>query len=138
MNKLSDGAFANLSVSKTLFINDIVVDGSLRVDPDKLQDNNFGVFVSTDDNLEFRYAIDVLPDGTYVDLYHESNVNSTMTTRIAEKHKHPGTIRLTNMHYEHVLSDDYVYRFMSDKTKLLLTSVDKNCAKTMLLTKKIS
>ena len=134
MSATSDGAFANLSVSKTIFLNDVVINGLITLNSDKLHDHNYGVFESSASNEDDIQVLHVLEDGSYVELYLESRTNANISTRCAETYHRDG-IRFTNMHYDHAINDRYVYRFLSDKRKLLLTTVGHQTT-SIVLTKK--
>lgn len=123
MSTTTDGAFLNLSVKKTSMLNDVIINGKLMVNPDKVYQHNFGVFESriVDD---FKYVLEIHPSGAYADLYVQNTLNPTLTTRITDKMR--DDIQLSNMNFDHVLNDCYVYRFTSTKNKVLLTNIEKN------------
>jgi len=118
----TDGAYANLSVSKTLFVNDMIVKGKLSIDLNEVHDHNSGVFVSRLKGSDFEYVLDVHPSGEYVELYKQSNTNPSLASRIGDKTRE--STRFTNMHYEHAIADCFCFRFMSDKNRVLLVEVN--------------
>lgn len=132
---VADGAYGNLSVSKTLFINNAVIQGKLTIDPSEVHDQNYGVFESKLGDIDYDYVLDVHSSGTYVELYTRSKTNSSIASRIGDECS--DSVRFTDMHYEHVIADRFCFRFTSDRSKLHLVEMG-DCVKSVILYKRVS
>jgi hypothetical protein len=115
--------YINLTVENELIVNDISISGNLNIQLNKLHTQNHGVFTSNIDVGDYNYVIDLHSDGMYVDLFTRNKTNLESTTRIVEKTTQTNSIKYTDMHYEHVLNDQYFFKFMSDMKTILLTNV---------------
>ena len=129
-------AYTNLRIRNSIHVNNLTISGNLDIDLTKLHVQSHGNFASSLSTGGLDYMLHINPTGRYVQLYSfdADNVQSVIESLYLDDEKR---ILYSDMHYDHYLNDSYSYKFMSDRSTVLLTFVYTNITKSVVLNKQI-
>ena len=127
-------AYTNLRIRNSIHVKNLTISGNLDIDLTKLHVQSHGNFASSLSTGGLDYMLYINPTGRYVQLYtfDAENVQSVIESLYVDDETR---ILFSDMHYDHLLNDLYSYKFMSDRNTVLLTFVDTNITKSVVLNK---
>jgi len=127
-------AYTNLRIRNSIHVKNLTISGNLDIDLTKLHVQSHGNFASSLSTGGLDYMLYINPTGRYVQLYSfdAENVQSVIESLYVDDETR---ILFSDMHYDHLLNDLYSYKFMSDRNTILLTFVDTNITKSVVLNK---
>ena len=127
-------AYTNLRIRNSIHVKNLTISGNLDIDLTKLHVQSHGNFASSLSTGGLDYMLYINPTGRYVQLYNfdAENVQSVIESLYVDDETR---ILFSDMHYDHLLNDLYSYKFMSDRNTVLLTFVDTNITKSVVLNK---
>jgi hypothetical protein len=127
-------AYTNLRIRNSIHVKNLTISGNLDIDLTKLHVQSHGNFASSLSTGGLDYMLYINPTGRYVQLYSfdAENVQSVIESLYVDDETR---ILFSDMHYDHLLNDSYSYKFMSDRSTVLLTYVDTNITKSVVLNK---
>lgn len=127
-------AYTNLRIRNSIHVKNLTISGNLDIDLTKLHVQSHGNFASSLSTGGLDYMLYINPTGRYVQLYSfdAENVQSVIESLYVDDETR---ILFSDMHYDHLLNDLYSYKFMSDRNTVLLTFVDTNITKSVVLNK---
>jgi len=117
---LHEDQYTNLTIQRTITVNDLIIEGNLDVSLSQLHSHSHGEFLSN--NLDTIIFLKIKNDGTFVEY-------GTILPdgRQVDIQKHTKTnLLFSDMHYDHYLNSTVHYRFTSDKDVVLLYTLSNN------------